>query len=192
MSVPDLRPFWRRRLVKPLLWLLGLNGALFAVYTFPRLLQERTLAARVVTLRAEVERERATTGALRSRSDTVRSNARDLQRFYADLVGSKTGTLLPLLKEISGAAHSLGLTVGRAAYNPEEVKDAPLVRFVITMPIQGQYRQVVSLLDRLERSRHFVTVDQVQIRETQGSEGTGLNVEMSAYFRAEEGSVDAR
>ena len=50
------RPLWAR-MRAPLLWLLGLNVVVFGVYTLPRVLQERSLAAQAATLRRAVERE---------------------------------------------------------------------------------------------------------------------------------------
>lgn len=184
MRAADPRPFWRRRLLAPFLALLGLNAAAFAVFTLPRTVQERSLASRAETLRAEVERERRLGTALRRRVETIHSNERDVKEFYSKVVSSKDATLLPVLREIDRFARELGLETGNTTYKPEEVKGVPLLRFVVTMPVAGTYRQIVGLLDRIERSSHFVTVDQVEIREPAGGE-TDLRLVLSAYFRAE-------
>ena len=58
VSTAVLRPAGRRRLLVPVLVLLGLNVAVFAAYTLPRTLQVRRATSRTVQARAEVEKER--------------------------------------------------------------------------------------------------------------------------------------
>jgi hypothetical protein len=55
------------------------------------------------------------------------------------------------------------------------------------MPVTGNYRQLGAFLGALERSPHFLTVDQVAIRQKEGSTAD-MAVVLSAYFRGEEGS----
>lgn len=186
----DPRPFWRRRLLTPVLVLLGLNGALFATYTLPRLIQARSLESRRETLKAVVERERARLAAAAERANAIRDNERDSRRFYKDVVGSKEKTLLPLLRRISEIASELGLESERSTYKPDDLKGAPLTRFAITLPITGTYPEVVSFLDQLERLPQFVIVDRLGIRgPSAGSGPTALDLTLSAYFVAEAGST---
>src|SRR5262249_48865046 len=145
--------------------------------------QERTVAARVDDLRADLERERALVASLGEREATLRQNADDAKRFYGEVVGRREERLGPGLKGIEKTAQQLGLQTGRIGSQPREVKQAPLVRFGITMPITGTYQQLVQFLDRIERSKEFLTVDQVSLRGKEGS-GADLNVELSAYFRS--------
>jgi len=183
-----LKPFWRRRLLVPFLALLGLNLAVFFAYTLPRRLQEQNIASRVVVLREDVERERRTTAELRRRAETLESNNRDVARFYREVVGGRRIGLLPVLEELEAVAGKLGLQSPRRAYAPKEVKGvAGLSRFQVTMPVSGNYRQLGAFLAALERSPHFLTVDQVQIRQKEGSVAD-LAIVLSAYFRGEEGS----
>jgi Tfp pilus assembly protein PilO len=186
----DPRPLWRRRLLKPVLVLLGLNAALFAAYTLPRLVQVRSLEARRRSLDAQVAGERARGAAARERAIAVRDNERDSKRFYKEVVGSRDETLLPLLRRLGEIASELGLQPATSTYKPEEVKGAPLTRFVITLPITGTYRDVVSFLDQLERLPQFVTVDRLAIRGPSAGDGpTDLDLTLSAYFLAEEGGA---
>ena len=186
----DPRPFWRRHLLKPVLALLGLNTALFAAYTLPRLMQVRSLEQRRGTLKAMVERERERQAAAAERAGAIRDNERDARRFYQDLVGSREKTLLPLLRRIGEIAAELGLEQAHSAYKPDEVRGAPLTRFVITLPITGTYPEVVSFLDQLERLPQFVTVDRIGIRGSDAGEGpTDLDLTLSAYFLAEGGAT---
>jgi Tfp pilus assembly protein PilO len=169
----------------PLLVLLGLNAAVFVAYTLPRTLQERSLAAQAERLRRAVEREGATTLALRQRAEAVRANAADTQRFLTEVLEDRAEGLLPVLEEVESAAGEAGLELRSRRYAPERVADAPLMRFGITIPVKGTYEQLVSFIERLERSPRFLVIDRVQLREGRGGDGDQLNVVVSAYFRGD-------
>jgi Tfp pilus assembly protein PilO len=177
------QPIWRQRLLLPAIVLLGLNAAVFLVYTLPNVLRERTITSRIGALRTEVERQRGLAASLEKRAETLRQNAEDTKRFYGEVVGTRSARLVPMLREIEKIARSQGLQTGHAGYSPKELKDTPLVRFGITMPISGSYDKLVSFLEGIERSKQFLIVDSMTLRERLG-EGVDLNVEMSAYFHA--------
>jgi hypothetical protein len=171
--------------------LLGLNLVVFGVYTLPRTLQERSIATRAGLLREEIQGERLRAEQVRKRGEVLDANAKDTDRFYREIVGRRNERLVPLLKEIEGTAQSLGLGTRQSSFNRESVRDTRLVRFVITMPLSGTYRQLVSFLDRLERSRQFLIVEQLQLHERQGK-GADLSVVLSTYFRDDDGSGRGR
>jgi Tfp pilus assembly protein PilO len=177
------RPLWARARA-PLLVLLGLNAAVFGAYTVPRTLEERSLAAQAATLRQAVERERAATLALGQRVAAIRANAADAERFLTQVLEYRAKGLLPVLEEVERVAGEAGLELKSRRYSSEEVTDSPLIRFRITIPVNGSYAQLVSFIDRLERSPRFLVIDRVLLREGRGSDEDQLNVVVSTYFRA--------
>jgi Tfp pilus assembly protein PilO len=177
-----LRLLWRRRLLPVCLGLLVLNAVAFLAFTLPRSLQRRSLSEQAGSLRAAVEAERRRAVALEERAGILKANAADLQRFYHDLLGPASDALLPTLEDVEKMASEPGLKPGRRSFQPTEVKGAPLLQVVITLPLAGTYRQLVGFLERVERSSRFLTVDRVQIRR--GGDGSAsLSVELSAFFR---------
>jgi Tfp pilus assembly protein PilO len=175
-------PLGRRRAWIALGALTALNAVGFFVYTLPKRLEERSLAARVSSLRAEVERERQVVTRLRRRNETLQANTADAARFYEGL-GSRSA-LLTVLEELQRTPRDLGLKVGRRSYTPNQVKGLPLTRYAITMPVTGSYRQLTAFLDRMEGSTHFLTVDQVNLRKRGAAGEADLDVSMSAYVRS--------
>ena len=172
--------------VKALLAVLAANAAVFLAFTLPRSLAERSLASRAETLRAEVEREQRVVASLKERAEVIRSNGRDAERFYKDVVKGSKEDLLPTIQELEKSAEELGLTAVSRNYNEQDVKGLGLVRFGITMPLSGPYKQIVALLDRLERSSRFLIVDQIQLR-VRSDVGADLTFVVSAYFKADAG-----
>jgi hypothetical protein len=55
----------------------------------------------------------------------------------------------------------------------------------MTIPVAGSYEQLVSFIERLEGSPHFVVVDRLQLREGREGRPDELDVGLTAYFRAE-------
>jgi Tfp pilus assembly protein PilO len=187
------RPFWRRRLVPAALLLLGLNLLVFLAFTLPRSWRLRSVESRAGSLRAEVERERAASAALRRQVETAAGNARDLERFYRELVQPREASLLPILEEIEEMAHGPGLQAGRRAYTREPVKGAPITRVAINVPLEGSYDQLVKFLESVERGKRFLTVDRIAISQSRSEGGAArLQVELSAFFRDETAREAAR
>jgi len=176
---------WRQRLRIPLLAIVGLNVVVFLAYTLPRSLRQRSVTSRLTALREEVERERVRADGLRRRSDTMRANAADVERFYRDLVSPRQQALLPILREIEDAAGQQGLETGRYTLKPETVKGAPLELTTITLPVTGTYRQLVAFLDELERSKYFVVVQRIDLHGQRQGDEIGLDVILAAYLRLE-------
>jgi Tfp pilus assembly protein PilO len=179
-------PRSRRRSWIALGGLAALNAIVFAAYTFPKRLEERSVNERIVSLKAEVERERMVVGRLRRRAETLQANAADVKRFY-DGLGTRS-LLLSVLEELQRTSTQLGLKVGRRSYEPNQVKGLPLTRYAITMPVTGSYRQLTAFLDRMEGSSHFLTVDQVNLRKRVAAGEADLDVAMSAYVRSSPGA----
>jgi Tfp pilus assembly protein PilO len=166
----------------PLFTLAALNVAVYLAYTMPRSLKERSAAARASVLRGELERDRRVAASLRDRSDAMKTNRLDIDRFYARL-GPK-GTLAQVRAEITTLARELGLKVGALSYNTEAVKGGEgVVQMQMKMNVAGTYRELAAFLDRLERSTYFVTVDQIQIGKREQGADAGLDVTLSAFYR---------
>ena len=183
-------PRWRRPAWIAVGLLAVLNAAVFFVYTLPKRMEERSLAARMTSLRAELERERTIVARLRRRTETLQANAADAERFYRSL-GTRA-SLLAVLEELQRAPRELRLRVSSRSYEPNTVKGLALTRYAITMPVSGTYRQLTAFLDRLERSSHFLTVDQVNLRKRGAGGEADLDVALSAYVHsAPRGASDA-
>lgn len=192
MSALPHRPFWRRRLLLPALGLLGVNLVVAAAYTLPRGLKQRGIAERAEALRQEVARARQGVAELEGRAQRARENEAAEKRFFAEVVGTRRATLVPTLTELEKLVADPGLKAGGRSFGAESSKEMPLLRLSMSVSLTGGYRQLVEFLRGLERSKHFVTVDKVELRERpsedEGAEGA-LNVGVSAWFRAEEGEV---
>jgi hypothetical protein len=68
-------------------------------------------------------------------------------------------------------------------YTVKPVKGLDVERFEVTMPVQGTYQQVIGLVEDLERSSSFVTLEEISVRE--GTDGKiEVRMLLSCYFRS--------
>jgi len=185
------RPLWSLLRV-PAAFLLGLNVAVLAAFTLPRTVQERDLSARAARLRAQVETERRLTAEMRARTETIRANSSDTERFLGEVVSPRSRGLVPLLAEVEDAAAGVGLHIQNRRYTAGEVEEAPLVRLEITLPVLGTYRQLGSFIERVERLPRFVAIDRLRLREGRGDQGAQLDVVLVAYLAKGEGDGDGQ
>lgn len=186
---------WRQRLLWPLLGVLGLNLAVAAAYTLPRGLKRRDIALRAERLRNEVATARERVSELARRDETVRENEAAEKRFLGEVLGTRRASLVPALSEIEKLAEGPGLKAGARSFSPEDVKDLPLQRLQVGVTLSGGYRQLVEFVRGIERAKHFITVDRVELRDTgveEGSSEGALGVQLSAWFRAEPEATGAR
>jgi Tfp pilus assembly protein PilO len=169
--------------------LLALNVVVLAVWTLPRGLRQRNAIARAETARAQAKREREATARLRERAAAIRSNAADAERFYARFAGTERADLVPLLKAVESMARSPGLRPGTRGYSRSEVKNTPLERVAITLPLAGSYDGLVGFLGEVERSPRFLTVDGVSMRGEPGK--AWVQVELSTFLKLAAGEPAA-
>ncbi len=178
------RPPWRRLALYAWGAAVGLNLLVLAAFTLPRTLSERNLERRAAQLREQVESALERNRELKGTSQLAGQNEADVRRFYRGVVGTREQTLLPVLAEIDRLARELSLNPGAQTYEATPVKKRPLMRFRITAPLSGTYPQVVALLQRLEQSPNFVTVDEIKLRERsqEGTSSTELSLVFSTFF----------
>ncbi len=181
MTAAPRGPVWRRRAVVVLIALLGLNAVVFAAYTLPRTLRVKSATARAGEARTEVEQARQEVAELRGRADALKANAADAERFYTSVVPPRAEAL-SVMEDVERMAREPGLKPGARGFT-SEVNDR-LLRIKVSLPLEGSYEQLVAFLGRVERSKHFLTVDRIALRGDMDG-AANLQVELSAYFRSE-------
>jgi Tfp pilus assembly protein PilO len=161
------------------------NAAVFLVYTLPRLLEERSLAQRARTLTEEVAREKVFVDALKHREYVARQNSRDRERLYQTVLLPPGRGLVPVIQELNRLGNEAGLSWNQQNYQTKPVKGAPLLRMGITVPFSGLYPQMIDFLTKIEGSKRFFVVDQIQLH-SRADEAGDLAIQLSTYFYGEE------
>lgn len=104
------------------------------------------------------------------------------ERFYREeLLPASTGysSIEADLSQIAGKA---GARTSNTLFKQKDLKERGVTQVDITTEVQGDYTQLLRLIDGLERSRNFYMLNHLAL----GSSTTGgvkLNLELTTYFR---------
>ncbi len=178
------RPLWRRRLLPAFAVLLALNLVGLAAWTLPQGYKQKNAEAQLKAAREELAAARLTTARLRARASAIRSNIADRTRFYATESGSMDADLVPTLEAIEKMARSPGLKPGARSIGRHDISATSLEQVKVSLALEGSYPQLVAFLREVETSKRFLTVDGISMRS--GQEGASLQVQLSAYMKAQQ------
>jgi hypothetical protein len=168
---------------KGFLWLLAvllLNGALFAGVTHRLANKQDRLAAELERLQAELEGKREELRALSESEERASRNAEAVRRFWDDVVPERVPGLTEAWDEIDRLASETNVTRGRTGYD-REILDVGLERIKATMPVEGDYFDLVRFINRLERSERFFLVEQIALSQRE-TDRTTLQLDCSIEF----------
>jgi len=157
----------RRRSFLWLLVVLLVNAAVFAGVTHRLANKQDRLAAELETLRTGLGEKQNELSALSEAEALASRNAGTVQRFWTDVVEDRVPGLTDAWDEIDRLASESNVVRGRTGYE-REILDVGLEQIKATMPVEGDYFDLVRFINRLERSERFFLVEQIRIsqRET--------------------------
>ena len=174
------RGVWRRSLLVPLAVLLGVNTVAWLGYTLPRSLEHERVAERVVQLARLVQEQRVETEALTTLAETIRSNERDSERLFGEVVCPTEAAFLDLIEDLERAVVSSGLRPDRRTIRRDEMEDLGFARYSVSLPASGSYRQLVDLIDEIERAAAFVIIEEIRLASADAGFAS-LRVELATY-----------
>ncbi len=174
------RGVWRRALLAPLAVLVALNLAVWLGYTLPRSVEHQRVSERVAELGRLVEEQRLRTQALTSLAESISSSERDSEHFFGEVVCPTEAAFLDQIEDLERAVLSSGLRPDRRTIRREELHELGLARYLVSLPASGSYRQLVDLIDEIERSAAFVILEAIRLTSTDPG-SANMQVELSTY-----------
>ena len=173
----DQRETWRRRLW---IWLPAAifflaNGAAFSVYKLGYAGQvegvERSLAEQTARRDLLLD-ERRDLEALVAR---VRTNREQVRELYERRFSTRRARLTAVTAEVKDLAAKAGLAPTSLTYPEEEIEDFGLVKRSFLFTVEGTYAELRKLINLLELSPSFLTLEQVQLSGG-GDDGPELRI----------------
>lgn len=121
--------------------------------------------------------------ARRERQDVATLNS-GLNNLYGEVFGSLRARLTGILREVGAATQDAGLRPDRFAYDATTDKKLGLVQLGIRFTVTGSYDQIRQMLQALQKSPQFLTVDHLNIAGEEGTTSTQLQiaVHVSTYL----------
>ena len=154
----------RRRGFLWLLVVLLVNGAVFAGVTHRLANKQERLAFELERLRTELGEKQEELRTLSESEALAASNAEAVRRFWNDVVQERAPGLTEAWDEIDRLASETNVVRGRTGYE-RDVLDVGLEQIKATMPVEGDYFDLVRFINRIERSERFFLVEQITISQ---------------------------
>jgi hypothetical protein len=179
----------RRRTFLWLLLFLVANGAVFAGFTRRLANKQERLASELERLRAELGEKQEELRAVSESEALATRNAEAVRRFWNDVVQERAPGLIDAWDEIDRLAGETNVTRGRTGYD-REVLDVGLEQINATMPVEGDYFDLVRFINRLERSERFFLVERISLSQSETADA-GIQLACSIAFFLKSGAGDS-
>ena len=172
----------RKGLVRLLLLLL-VNAAVFGAVTYRLANKQNRLSEDLqrfsfVLAQKKGELERLSVAEVRATS-----NAAAVAEFWDDVVKPRVPGLTEAWDEIDRLAGATKVLRGRTSYE-RDFLDVGLEQIKATMPVEGDYFDLVRFINRLERSERFFLVEQVRLSRRDSDDRTiRLDCSISFYLK---------
>jgi len=175
---------WRERwrLWAPALAFFLLNLGVLAVYRVRyagdvALLDDRL--ARTSTQLAALAGERRELEAGRERALTTRAAITEL---YRDRFATEKERLTKMIAEVKALAARAGLVPSAISYPVESLADYGLVKKSVVFGVEGTYRELRQLINLLELSSSFLTLEGVSLGAAGPQGSLRINLRISTFF----------
>lgn len=158
---------------------LGLLSAYRLVYAGRTQVLEDRLSRATAEL-AELEERRAVRQELLDRATRNRERVEELLR---SRLAAERERLTGVISEVKGLARRVGLEPGSLSYPEERLEDYGLVKRSLVFGVEGTYMQVRQLINMLELSESFLTLEEVALSEAGGdSPRLRMSLRISSLF----------
>ena len=172
---------------KGFLWLLAvllLNAGVFAGVTHRLANKQDRLAVELEQLRSELDAKQKELETVSKSESLVTRNAEAVRRFWTDVVQERAPGLADAWDEIDRLASETNVVRGRTGYE-RDVLDVGLEQIKATMPVEGDYFDLVRFINHLERSERFFLVEQITIARRESNEaGIELGCSIAFFLKA--------
>lgn len=176
----------------PALLFLLANVGVFSVYRLAYAGRIQALDDRVRVLEGERAKAQDRRRQLESaRAAAARSQA-EIEDLYRDRFSTERQRLTRMIAEVKGLAEKAGLQPNRIAYPVEEIAAYGLVKKSVVFTVAGTYPQLRQLINFLELSSSFLTLDSVRLGgDSQQPGQLRIDLTISTLFAADPERAEA-
>lgn len=162
---------------------LVLNVVVFFAVTQRLANKQERLARERESLVATLEERSSELAALQSRVARAAANSSAVDEFWTEIVRVRVPGLTEAWEEIDRLASESDVLKGRTSYD-RDLLDVGLEQIKATMPVEGDYFDLVRFINRLERSPRFFLVEEVRLSQGSADDAAiRLDCSISFYLR---------
>lgn len=169
--------------VPPVVFLL-LNLGAFVIYQAVYADEAAVSRARLERSEEELTRLRARRAAHEDQLQRIVDSRQRVRELYQEDFASEAERLTQILRTVRQLARDASLEPKATSYPKEELEDYGLTKRSVTFGVQGTYFNLRKLINSLELSEHFLTLEDVGLGESGGrSEGQlAIDLKLSTLF----------
>lgn len=110
-----------------------------------------------------------------------------LDTFYTDRIGTQMERMTRIQQALRAIATEFRVDPESMDYNTSEVEGSDLVRFQITIPLNGGYPNLRHFINRVETAKYLAVIDSIELAGSRdGGAMLSLTIRISTYFREPE------
>lgn len=118
--------------------------------------------------------------------ERIRANRAMLESFYGDRLATESERLTRIIAEVKDLAQRSGLEPLAIRYPEEAIEGFGLRRRAFEFGVKGTYNDLRELINLLELSDSFLTLEQVTLVESGGGGPLGIELRLSTLFATED------
>ena len=109
----------------------------------------------------------------------------DLQGLREDILSTRNQRLVDVEEELDRLCSQFGIDLNSVGHDNELLLDEELDRFVMDVPLEGNYSSLRKFLQAVESSAEFLVVERVSLaRGKEGGRTLSLSINLATYFVA--------
>ncbi len=175
-----------RRIVMLLAALAALNVVFYVGLVEPKVREYQSLTEAREPLGKLSERQKQveTHEAFRQAVEQAESDLRDLRE---GILSTRNQRLVEVEEELERLCREFGIDLNSVGFDNDLMLDEELDRFVMNVPLEGNYASLRKFLQAVEKSDEFLVVERVSLaRGKEGGRTLSLSINLATYFVAPE------
>jgi type IV pilus assembly protein PilO len=182
MNIERLSILMKRvHLVRLALAVIVLNLILFVFVVLPQNNRIARLQSEYGLTRTRLASSQKNIANLKNRLQRLQQAENDLKSVYSRILIPNQSGVTDIRLELESLAQSLEIKKENFTYNYEPLPDFNLQQFRLGVPVEGNYRNIRRFINSIERSKHFLILERVDLSE-QKSDILNLDFQLSTYL----------
>jgi Tfp pilus assembly protein PilO len=172
--------------VRIMLLVLGLNLAVWAFLVLPKQDRIARLQDSYAQLRKQAASDQKEVRELQARLKHLQQAQQDLKTIYSTLLIPRTRGVTAIRLELESLANDLQVQRRDFTYDYTDLEDLNLQQFTLSVPVEGNYRNIRRFINSIERSEHFLILDRVDLSSEKKADVLNLDFVLSTYLVKDE------
>ena len=159
--------------------------ALFFV-VMPRRNATADLQSRYGDMRQRAANDQREIRELKDRVERLQAAEEDLRKIYDEILLPKRKGVLEIRLELEDLARSMQVKRSDFDYQYKDMPEFRVLQFGLSVPVEGSYRNIRRFINSIERSKHFLIIDRVDLSSEDKPDALNLAFKLSTYLVEDE------